>query len=163
MNTHRTLTFVALASIAVAMFASLGAASPTVTKQRVAIVERIGFNGGAATFEIIPLAPGPLKHDSGTIGPSTGNENAGSVTRNGQRLTVIRGVDPMTGKQGSFEVSQKIERAELGGGYGVATGTWSFRGGTGAYARFTGGGRFAGLDLPSGRVLIRQEGYVRAG
>jgi hypothetical protein len=163
MNTRRTLMFVALTCIAVAMLASLGAASPAAPKQRVAIVERIGFNGGAATFEIIPLAQGPLKHDSGTIGPSTGEQNPGSVSRNGQRLTVIVGTDPLTGKQGTFEVSQRLERAELGGGYGVATGTWSFRNGTGAYVGFTGGGRFAALDLPSGRVLIRQEGYLRAG
>jgi hypothetical protein len=163
MNTRRTLMFVVFACIAVAMLASLGAASPTAPRQRVAIVERIGFNGGASTFEIIPLAPGPLKHDSGTIGPATGEQNPGVVTRNGQRLAVIVGADPMTGKHGTFDVSQRIERAELGGGYGVATGTWSFRNGTGAYAGFTGGGRFAGLDLPSGRVLIRQEGYLRAG
>ena len=162
MNTHRTVTFVGLACTAAAMLASLGAASPTVTKQRIAIVERVGFNGGASTFEIIPLAPGSLKHDSGTIGASTGEEK-GSVTRGGQRVTVIVGVDTLTGKYGTFQVSQRIERAELGGGYGVATGTWSFGNGTGAYATVSGGGRFAGLDLPSGRVLIRQDGYVRAG
>jgi hypothetical protein len=161
MNLHRTLALGALAAIAAILTVTTGAAGSTPAKQRIAIVEKIGFNGGKATFEVIPLTPGPLQHDSGTIDASDGDQ-LGTVTRNGQRLAVLAGVDSLTGKQGKLELSARFERAELGGGYGVATGTWSLKSGTGAYANVVGGGRLASLDLPLGRIFVRQDGYVHS-
>jgi hypothetical protein len=162
MNAHRRSTFVALGCVGAAMVASLGAASPTASKQRIAIVERIDLSTIAGTFELIPLSPGPLKHDSGSVA-GTGAEGR-SIIRDGQRVTPITGVDTMTSSRGTFQVSQKVGRVEVADGSGLATGAWSIKNGTGVYATFVGSGRFAGIDSAgtnSGRLLIRQEGYVR--
>ena len=47
-------------------------------------------------------------------------------------------------------------------GYYVDSGTWSLSAGTGVYVGVSGGGRFVAVVLPSGRLLSRQEGFVRA-
>ena len=79
-------------------------------------------------------------------------------------MTAIAGSDTMTGKLGTFVVSQKIVSTDVGDRYSADIGTWKFVRGTGAYKSVTGGGRFAGVGLPSGNtVLINEEGCLRIG
>lgn len=160
MNVQRVFTSLVAVVIAAAALASIDtAAGTTVTKQRVAIVEKASLSGGKSTFELIPLSPGPLKHDSGTV--ASGGDFTGYITRNGLRIQVGAGSDDLTGTRGSFRVTQQIEHVPIVGGYYVDTGEWAFSAGTGVYAGVSGSGRFVAVVLPSSRILIRQEGFIR--
>ena len=150
----------ALACAVAAIVASVGSATHQATKQRVAIVLRVGFSG-AGTFELIPLTPGPLKPDSGKV-TGTGEHNA-VVIRDGQRLTTLAGTDELKGKRGSLALSETIEIAEIGDGYRVTSGSWSFNIYTakGQYKGFEGGGRVSGIEFVNRHSLIaRYEGYL---
>ena len=79
------------------------------------------------------------------------------------RQTPITGADAMTGKLGTLVISQELTSAGVGRGYSNDNGTWSLDGGTGAYADYKGGGRFAAVGLPNRKLLFREEGYVSKG
>ena len=145
---------------AAAAFALVATAGTTDTKQRIAIVEKASISGGKSTFELVPLTPGPLKHDKGTLVP--GGTFTGYITRNGLHIQVGDGADDLTGKLGTFRLTAHIEHVPIVGGYYVDSGTWSLSAGTGVYVGVSGGGRFVAVVLPSGRLLSRQEGFVRA-
>lgn len=163
---RRAITIVVagvLACACAATLASVVSAGPAVTKQRVAIVERGNpdpdVNG--LTFELIPLSPGPLEHDSGAV-YATGNQHFGNpVIRNGQQVFPLVGTDRLVGKNGTFMLAQRLESVDLDTAYSIQTGAWSFKNGTGAYAGFAGSGRFAGVFLmKTNRVVSRLEGFV---
>ena len=111
------------------------------------------------TFEVIPLSPGPLQHDTGTFDSS--GEFGNFVVHGGLRLQIGHGSDALTGKQGTVALSQQVQHVNVVGGYFVDTGTWSFAGGTGAYVNLAGSDRFVAVALPSNRLLVRQKGIVR--
>ena len=160
MSIQRAFASVVAVVIAAAAFASIvGAAGTTATKQRIAIVEKVSLTGGKSTFELIPLSPGPLKHDFVTLEPS--GEFTGYITRNGLRIQVGAGADNLTGTRGSFRLTAQIEHVPITGGYYADSGEWSLSAGTGVYASVSGGGRFAAVVLPSGRILGRSEGFIR--
>jgi hypothetical protein len=139
----------------------VAAAGTTSTKQRIAIVEKVSLTGGTSTFELIPLSPGPLKRDSGTLAP--GGDFTGYITRDGLRIQVGSGADNLTGANGTVRISGPFEHVPIAGSYAVDSGRWSMSAGTGSYASLSGGGRFAAVVLPSGRILARYEGYIRSG
>jgi hypothetical protein len=162
MNKTRALTSLLACAVAAGALASVGSSTnASSARQRIAIVERVSLAGGKSTFELVPLSPGPLKHDIGTVGP--GGEFTGYITRNGLRIQVGSGTDNLAGKQGSFRLTGSIEHVPIVGGYFVDSGEWTFSAGTGRYAGVSGGGRFVAVVLPSNRILARNEGYVRIG
>ena len=157
-----TALVVLLACSSAVVLLSVASAGSTATKQCVSFL--MNFNPGTetASWQLIPLSPGRLKRDEGS---STGGGTIGAPSlRNGQRVTPISGSDMMTGKRGTLVISQTLVSAQVGNRYTADVGTWKFVSGTGAYKGLTGGGRFAGVGLPSGNtVLINQEGCLRVG
>lgn len=140
-----------------ALPASTAATGATV-KQRISLVGAFSTLKGTGTWRLVPLTPGPLGPDSGTL---TGSGSIGpKAIRNGQRVVVITGGDTLTGKHGAFAVTQQVESTAVGRRYTADVGSWSLRGGTGVYERVTGKGRFAAVGLPNGTVLINQEGWI---
>jgi hypothetical protein len=155
---HRVAALLA-AAIAATACASVVTAAAGAARQRIAIVERVSLAGGKSTFELIPLTPGRLKPDRGTL--EAGGEFTGFITRDGLRIQIGSGTDNLSGAHGSFRLTGQIEHVPIDGGYYVDTGTWSLSAGTGVYAGLGGGGRYAAVVLPSNRILLRAEGFVR--
>ena len=163
MTIRRTTALVLLLACASAvLLLSVASAGPKGKKQCVSFLMNFNPSTETATWRLVPLTAGPLKSDSGS---STGGGSIGDVLlSNGQRVTPINGSDMMTGKHGTLLVSQKLVSTNVGNQYSADIGTWKFVRGTGAYKNVTGGGRFAGVGLPSGdTVLINQEGCLRIG
>ena len=170
MRAHRRPIIVVAAGLiacaCAAILASVVSAGPAVTKQRIAIVETGNPDPdvNALFFELIPLSPGPLKHDSGAE-YATGNQNFGNpFIRDGQQVFPLVGTDKLVGKNGTFMLPARLESVDLNTAYSIQTGTWSFKSGTGAYEGFTGRGRFAGVFMmQKNRVVNRLEGFVTTG
>ena len=162
MTIRRTTALVVLLACASAVsLLSVASAGSRATKQCVSLLANFNVQTGAASWDLVPLSPGPLKRDSGS---SSGDGQIGAPTlRNGQRVTPITGSDNMTSKRGTFVISQKIVITEVGNDYHSGIGTWRFMRGTGAYKGITGGGRYADVGLPGGTVLVNQEGCLRIG
>jgi hypothetical protein len=162
MKIRRTTALVVLLACASALvLLSVASAGSRATKQRISFLQTFNVQTGAGTWKLIPLSPGPLEADSGK---QNGDGAAGaSVLRNGQRVTPISGSDRMTGKQGTLVISQNLVSTNVGKRYSADIGTWKFVSGTGAYKALSGGGRFAGVGLPGGIVIINQEGWVTIG
>jgi hypothetical protein len=140
---------------------SVAAASPTVTKQRVAITIQGLPNG---SFVLTPFKTGAVKRDSGTAGISYGSPRV--VMRAGQKIEVYSGVYTFEGRRGSLTVRERNEWRDTGSDGngdgntdGVAVGTWKVVRGTGEYAGITGGGgsAHAGLGNPWN---ARLEGFL---
>jgi hypothetical protein len=162
MTIRRTSALVALlACISAVSLLSAASARPAATKQRVSITGTVNFGTGAVSWQLIPLSPGPLKRDSGS---AQGNGSPGAKKLiDGQRVIPVAGSETNTGKQGTFFTARKLVSTEVGSRYSVDIGTWKFSKGTGQYSGFTGGGRLAGVVLPSGIELVNQEGYLTTG
>ena len=146
-------------SIAIpAVEASFATTQPTTVKQRISLVGTFSTLTGSGTWRLIPLTPGPLERDSGSL---TGSGSAGrTILRNGQRVTIITGGDTLTGKRGLLAVSQRVESTDVGRRYSADVGTWRLKGQLGAYKGVTGTGRFAAVGLPNGTIIVNQEGWV---
>ncbi len=148
-----------LAALAVAVtLASVAAAGPAATKQRVAINMKIYPQ---KTFVLTPLQAGPLEGDSGTISSNWTSIPGRKVMRDGQEVTIYNGaVTTLTGKRGTLTIRDRNEwvAVELGED-AVAIGTWRVVRGTGQYAGIVGKGRnaHAGLGSP---WYARYEGFL---
>ena len=157
----RVLALVALAT-AVTLTA-VAAADPGAAKQRVAISMK-GLENG--TFVLTPLQAGALKRDSGTVRVVFSQEP--DVMRQGQTVSIYRNTYTLTGKRGSMSIRERAEWVVVsnekapGADYvpGVGIGTWKVVGGTGAYAKITGGGRSGHQGQP---WLVQQEGFLTPG
>ena len=147
-----------IAAVIAVTLVGVASGGSTATKQRVAIDGRFN-NNNAGTFRIIPLTTGALKADSGKF-TGTGNVGNSSVRKNGQEVTVITGSDAYAGAKGTLNVAQRLESVAAGRDHGVITGTWVVVSSTGAYEGYTGGGTFSAVELPSGALLFREEGYI---
>lgn len=158
---HTTALVVLLACVSAFVLLSVASAGSNATKQRISFLQTFDPATGAGSWKLIPLSPGPLKADSGTQkGYGTASAEA---LRNGQRVIPIVGSDNMSGKRGTLVISQRLVSTAVGSRYTADIGTWKFVSGTGAYQSMTGGGRFAGVGLPGGKVIINQEGWVTVG
>ena len=154
----RYAVLVALA--AAVTLTSVAAAGPDAAKQRVAISMK-GLENG--TFVLTPLQAGTLKRDSGTV--SGVFKESGTVMREGQRIDVYRNTYTLKGKRGGLSIRERAEFVSVSNekvpGFdftpGVGIGTWKVTGGTGAYAKVTGGGRSGMQGHP---WLVRQEGFL---
>jgi hypothetical protein len=155
----RVVVLVALATAVT--LASVAAANPDARKQRVAISMKDLGNG---TFVLTPLQAGTLKRDSGTVS-AVYNEPT-TVMREGQNVSLYRNTYTLKGKRGSMSIRERAEWVSVSNekapGFdfvpGVGIGTWKVVGGTGAYAKITGGGRSGHQGSPV--WLARQEGYL---
>ena len=134
-----------LAALAAAVtLTATAAAGPDTAKQRVAISMK-GLENG--TFVLTPLQAGTLKRDSGTV--SLVYNDPATVMREGQRIDVYRNTYTLKGKRGNLSIRERtevclgLEREVPGLDFtpGVGIGTWKVVGGTGSYAKVTGGGR----------------------
>ena len=159
---YRALTTVFVIGSLASPLVSLAAAGQNgkMTRQRIAIEERVDTLTGKGTWRLIPLTPGPISRDSGKVVCTT--RVVGTAMREGARVTLIVGHHELTGKRGTITISQEVESADvaLGSAYSTDVGAWKLRRGTSACADLHGGGRFAAVGLPSGTVLARQEGWV---
>lgn len=158
MKPYRMLIAVALACAGVALLAPAGSADRHAAGQRISVAVRMNTNTLKGTFQLFPPTAGRLAGDKGTFSGS-GAVN-GPVVRNGQRVTLIRGVHEMTGKRGTLRIVQKVTQVAVGAGFTSDTGTWTLKGLTGAYAGITGSGRFAGVTTSRGWLYASEEGYI---
>jgi hypothetical protein len=153
--------WVAALAAAVTLTAT-AAAGPDAAKQRVAISMKIYPQ---KTFVLTPMQAGPLKRDSGTVSSVDSKESA--VMREGQNIYIYRNTYTLKGKRGSLTIRERAEWVDVsnenapGFDYrpGVAIGTWKVVGGTGAYAKITGGGRSGHAGMGA-KWLARQEGFL---
>jgi hypothetical protein len=151
-----TRPIAALAVLAAAVtLASVAAAGPDATKQRVAITMR--FHESA--FVLSPFGTGLLKRDSGLF--TENHAGCRDVGRDGQQIGVCAGGwMTLTGKRGTLTIRAPAEWVDPGsGGCGVAFGTWKVVRGTGEYAGVTGGGRSA-YDAHCTKWYARHEGFL---
>ena len=151
------LLVIALASVAVAMVATAGSAAGA-RRQQIAIEERGVSGKRRGTFRLLPLAPGPLKADSGTFTFSLKEEPAEEV--DGQRVTTYTATDVLKGKRGTLTLRSVTSSTNSGAGYRVGSGPWTAMRGTKAYAKASGGGAGSGVVPPRGIIYSRYEGYV---
>jgi hypothetical protein len=138
--------------------ASAGQARALVKKQRIAIEERIAPAAQSGTFRLIPLTPGAVKADSGTLTYTA--QQLPTVMPDGQRTARYKGIDTLSGKRGTLRISNATASTDAGGGYSVGTGTWSLGHGTNKYTGLIGNGRASVAGTPSGLIITRYEGYV---
>jgi hypothetical protein len=141
---------------------SVAAASPTAAKQRVAINMKVIPE---STFALIPLQPGALKRDSGSIRGSSNWMQTGcpEVVREGQKVWTCSPVTwTLSGKRGTLTIREQNEWVDPGNdksGCHIAFGTWKVVRGRGQYAGITGGGRSA-HEAHCNEWYARQEGFV---
>jgi hypothetical protein len=141
---------------------SVAAAAPNAAKQRVAISMKLK-EMGSGTFVLTPLQPGTLKRDSGTVTIAFNDPTI--VMREGQRVDVFRNTYTVRGKRGTMSIRERAEFVNVSNekvpGFdftpGVGIGTWKVVGGTGAYAKVTGGGRSGHQGQP---WLAQQQGFL---
>ena len=159
MNRRRSVVVLAVVAVATAVIASAASGGPSAQKQRVAIEGRLVLATNKGTWTLVPLSAGPLKKDSGTL--VGGGNVLPPVIRDGQKVTVIIGKDVLTGKRGSFVMTQRVTSVLAGRGETADTGTWKFQPGTGAYKGVKGGGGFAAsCCAKTGILYSRQEGFL---
>lgn len=151
---------IALAVLAAAVtLVSVAAAGPDAAKQRVSITSK-GFGTPSGQFVFTPVQAGALKRDSGTENSVFSRR---AVIRGGLSVEIENAVTTSDGERGSFVIRHRVEWVDLGSGYQVGFGTWTFVRGTGRYARVTGRGRSAWVFLKSGLWRGRVEGFLVAG
>ena len=151
-----------VALVAAVTLTSVAAAGPDAAKQRVAISMKLK-EVGDGTFVLIPLQSGTLKRDSGTVTVVFNDPTI--VMRDGQRIDIFRNTYTVTGKRGTMSIRERTEFVNVSNekvpGFdftpGVGIGTWKVVGGTGAYAKITGGGRSGHQGQP---WLAQQQGFL---
>ena len=79
---------------------------------------------------------------------------------NGMKVLNVERHPTLHGKNGSLQLAQNFNQNEMQNRVHVQVGTWRIVKGTGAYARAEGGGRYVAVSMLSGRVFVRQEGWV---
>jgi hypothetical protein len=159
MRRQRCITAFAVIALSTVTMASVASGGPAAKRQRVAIDGRLVLASNKGTWTLIPLSRGPLKKDSGTL--VGGGVVKPPVIKDGAKITVILGKDVLTGKYGTFVLTQVVESMAAGRGETADVGTWKFMKGTRAYKGVTGGGRFAAACCARTGVLYsRQEGYL---
>ena len=110
-----------------------------------------------------PLQAGTLKRDSGTV--SMVYPKPTTVMREGQSVDIYRNTYTLKGTRGTMSIRERTEFVGVSNekvpGFdftpGVGIGTWKVVGGTGAYAKITGGGRSGHQGHP---WLVQQEGFL---
>jgi len=158
---------VLVALVVAVTLASVAAAGPDATKQRVAINMKIFRD---ETFVLTPLQAGTLKSDSGGISnvEQVMSLTGRTVTRDGQNVTIYSAIWTLKGKRGVLTIRERTEWVDVGSDVNgdakpdsVALGTWNVVRGTGQYAGIVGKGRFGHIGLGS-PWYARYEGLLTA-
>jgi hypothetical protein len=157
----KTLSICLAALAAAVTLTAVAAAGPEAAKQRVRISMK---NPDSGTFVLTPLQAGTLKRDSGTA--SVVYTELPGVMRQGQQIYVVRNTFTLKGKRGSLSIRERTEWVNVSNekapGFdfipGVGIGIWKVVGGTGAYAKVTGGGRSGHQGSPV--WIAQQEGFL---
>lgn len=147
---------------AAVVLASVAAAAPNATKQRVAISANMAQRSAVLT----PLQKGAVGKDSGDFATDHSLIPDRTLIRDGQKIDVYTAVWTFHGKRGTIVFRERNEWADVGADAnsdgqpdGIALGTWKVVRGTGAYAGITGSGGSAHEGLGF-KWYIRYEGYV---
>ena len=112
----------------------------------------------AGAFTVKPLTSGRMKSDKGRV--IMGGAAFGETVRNGMKVWEMERRPSLDGQRGRLVVEQRFDTHEMQNGMRVGVGTWKIKGGTGAYSRITGGGRYVAVSMTNGRTIVRQEGWV---
>jgi hypothetical protein len=137
---------------AAAILATVAAARPISTKQRVSIMEK------NSSFALTPASSGLIKRDSGTFAACCWTKR--HVVRSGQRLELDDPLLTLTGKNGTLKLRNHIVWVDLPDGWSIFTGMWKVVGGTGAYAGLSGHGTVAAAQSPSGQDRTQFFGFL---
>ena len=148
----RKLTGVTAVVAAAATLATVAAAGPTATRQRV------GIQVTGSSFVLTPLTPGAIKPDAGTAAFCCWTRR--TTIRDGESIEINNPRMTLTGKQGTLVAQNVIGFVDLPKGWAVFTGTWKVIRGSGAYAGLAGGGRGAGVSPANGDNTAQFEGYL---
>jgi hypothetical protein len=117
--------------------------------QGVAIVSKgVANASGAGEYVLTPLQDGPLTRDSGT---GTAEYSDRVARRDGQTVTIQRGIETIEGNRGTLRVRFRINWVDAGHGYHVGIGSWKLIRGTGQYTGIEGGGRRGDVWVERGR------------
>lgn len=138
---------------------AITATSPAASKQRIAIDGKGSVLTPQATFVLTTLSRGGLTADVGH-GLNEGAPRPIVVAKTGQSVRKVAFTNAFRGKNGTFDVVGLVESASAGNGFAADHGTWTFKGLTGTYAGYSGGGAVALVSTPTGRLVYRLEGYV---
>jgi hypothetical protein len=141
----------------------LASAAPT-TKQRMAFDVTLPLDSDSGRFELSPMTPGAIAHDSGATHFTSGPTPIfmGRLVH-GQLIDRFQAVEKLVGANGDLTVRITVDFASAGNGYQNGRSTWRIVEGTGAYAGLRGGGRGALVrpPTPPGQYgFARHEGFV---
>lgn len=134
------------------------ATASEVARQTIAIEERSTAGSAKGTFKLIPLTPGSVKADAGTVTFSV--QARPTVVVNGQRVTTYVNDEVLKGKRGVLTIRSVMRSTDGGGGFLVGTGTWSVTTGTKAYKTLKARGGASGVVTSLKAISTRYEGYV---
>jgi hypothetical protein len=146
------LTALAVLSAVAAAVVTVAAAGQVATKQRIAIRQKGG------SFVLTPLRPGAIKADTGSASFCCWTRR--KTMRNGEAIEIDDPRMTLTGKRGTLVARNRVGFVDIPDRWSVFTGTWKVISGTGQYAGLAGGGRGAGVLLPSGNDKARFEGFL---
>jgi hypothetical protein len=152
---RRKLTAIAVLAATAVTLAAVAAAGPVAAKQRVSI--QLNGNGNRS-FVLTPLTDGALKSDVGAVTACCWSSR--HIMRDGLSIEINDPRLTLTGKQGTLVLRNQIGWVDIPDSWAVFTGTWKIVSGTGAYAKLSGGGRGAGVQLLNGTTKSAFEGYV---
>jgi hypothetical protein len=147
------LTIVAILVATAATLATVAAAGPLAAKQRVAIQLK-----GGASFVLAPMTSGAIKRDTGTASACCWTRR--HVTRDGLTHEIDDPQLTLIGKRGTLVLRNRIEFFDILDGWAVTTATWKVVRGTGDYARVSGGGSGAGVELANGDAKALFQGFL---
>ena len=148
-----------LVAIAAAVtLASVAAAGPDASKQRVSIAIK-GDTGPNGTFVLTPLQTGALRRDAG--GADVVINGPRVVVLDGQKIEKFTNSWTFTGKRGSVTTRERLDWIDTGDAF-IGVGTWKVVRGTGEYAGITGSGRSAHVGHNHGNRAwyIRHDGFL---
>ena len=152
-STATTLIAVVVAATVVAV----AAGGSTTAKLRVTFDGT--SSGPQGKFKLFPA--GALRGDSGTV-ISGQLPTPGRMILKGQDVQTFTNTDTYKGAHGDLTVSVSAQQVAAPP-YNIYTGTWKLISGTGAYEGYKGGGPFAAVEAPTGKVSFREQGYLTKG
>jgi hypothetical protein len=153
---RKILAAAAILAVAATVFAGVATAGSHNKQQRIAIV----LHDQSSTFDLTPLAAGPIRSDSGTFNACCWTRRF--RTRDGQSIEIDNPKLTFKGGRGTFAWHALITYVDLDSDYTVATTTWKITHGTGAYAHLEGHGRQAFVVKSDGGNALanKAEGLV---
>lgn len=152
---RKTMTAAAVLAIAAAILATVAAARPASTTQRVSIAQK------GQSFVLTPTSSGAIGRDHGSFDACCWSRRQVLVA--GQRLELDNPLLTFTGKSGTLRFRNRIRWVDIPDRWSIFTGTWKVVGGTGAYKGLSGTGQVAGVETPNGYDRVQFFGFLTSG